>query len=425
MFQFLAMISDIKDFLKDRTVSAIAIVVLLLLFLTSFAEELSVCFLGLLMKDIGFAPIVISTIMAISSLPFLLSLPLGILVDKYNKKKMQIIGCVVSATGTFIFAYAENPAIFALGKLFAATGSALFLKANFVYVASLIPKEYLGKAFGIKSSITSIAELVGPLITGALYLWYMRAPFLAAAILSVLSSLIAFRLPPIMDGKPEHGNAASGEAKSFPQVSTIAFLKGRSRGVIIGLSLISLGSMAIHTAFLFCVIYLREGLRANELAIGSALAFMSLLYIIAPPLLGSLVDRTMRIKLWILIGSISSGVPFLFLPFIPTFSWVYLLFLGTALSPLVHIAQRILVINTFPQNYLGRATGAIGTITALPALIFPFIYGFVWEIFGLRWVFTASFVLMLIPVIIGLIAVTGYQKRPGVNGTMNSNTILL
>lgn len=403
MSRFLHLISDIKDVLKNNPV--LFAILLLLLIPIDFSEELSVAFLGLLMKDIGFAPVTISAIVAITFLPSLLSLPLGILVDKFDKKKLQIIGCAVSAAGIFIFAYAENPIIFALGKLLALTGSVMFLKANFVYVASVIPKEHLGKALGIKSSIMSFAELVGPLIAGALYRWYMRGPFVAAAMLAVLSSLIAFRLPRIKNGKPEHGStAASDKAESFSQLSTITVVKEHLREVI-GLSLIGLGGMAIHTAFLFCVIYLREAFAVDELAIGLALAFMGLIYLITPPLLGSIVDRTTRIRLWILISSISSGTLFLFLPWIPAFGWVYLLILMTALAPLAHIAQGTLVVNTFPKDYLGRGTGAIGTITAPLGLVIPFIYGFTWEIFGLRWVFTASFALMLILVITGLIMI--------------------
>ncbi|MCL0049449.1 MFS transporter [Dehalococcoidia bacterium] len=399
MPRFLHTISNIKDFLKSNPVFVILLLVLIPM---DFTEALSVEFFGLFMKDLGFAPLIISTIVAIIYVPSLLSLPLGILVDKFDKKKLQIISCAAAAAGIFIFAFAENPIIFALGKLLAVTGAVIFLKANFVYVASIIPKEYLGRVFGIKLSLMSFAELVGPLIAGALYRWYMRGPFITAGMLAVLSSLIAFRLPRIKNTKPEHNSTATSSEAESPQFSTMAFLKEHLRKVI-GLTLIGLGGVAIHTGVLFAVIYMREAFQVDELAIGSALTFMGLIYLITPPLLGSIVDRTTKIRLWMLISSISGGTLFLFLPFIPAFGWVYLLILMTALSPLAHIAQRVLVVNMFPKNYLGRATGAIGTITAPLMIVLPFIYGFTWEIFGLRWVFTASFALMLISVITGLI----------------------
>jgi len=121
------------------------------------------------------------------------STPAGIISDRLGRRRMLVIGYLVSAAVYAGFAIANHAAttwvLFALYGLYIALTDGM----QRAYAADLAPKEILGTAMGTFNAVTGLALLPASIIAGALWkvspawpFWFGGITGLAAALLLVL-----------------------------------------------------------------------------------------------------------------------------------------------------------------------------------------------------------------------------------------------
>lgn len=135
-----------------------------------------------------------SVLQLVQSLPFLLlSIPLGLLVDRSARKKVMILAEVLRAMALIVIAlmllfHAANLTLLAGVGFCIATGTVAFNVAMPALTKTLVSSDLLGLANRKIELTRSIAFALGPAIGGALVGWVaVDLVFIGAAMLSFLS----------------------------------------------------------------------------------------------------------------------------------------------------------------------------------------------------------------------------------------------
>ena len=143
-----------------------------------------------------------ATLQAINTLPFLLlSIPAGILADRYRRKQLMIKTELIRAVALlmlFLLIYSENLRIYELAILsFAiATGTVFYSVATPALVASVVEREHLIAANRKLEISRSVAFTAGPSLGGILAGWASGTfAFIAAFLLSITSIFYLYNLP--------------------------------------------------------------------------------------------------------------------------------------------------------------------------------------------------------------------------------------
>jgi predicted MFS family arabinose efflux permease len=167
------------------------------------AEQLSLAAVPLVaVLALGAGPGEIGLLAMLQSLPFLLlSIPLGLLADRYSRRQLMVAAEVlraVSLLGLLAAALGGHLSITLLAVLgFAgAVGTVGFSVAAPALVPALVPREALAAANGRLELARSAAFAGGPALAGALVAWAGAPPaFVLAAVLSGAAVLLLLRLP--------------------------------------------------------------------------------------------------------------------------------------------------------------------------------------------------------------------------------------
>lgn len=222
----------------------------------------------LLILAITKSPLVAGVAGALRSLPYVvLSLPVGALIDRWDRKRVMIL----CDTGRAV-ALGSIPVALALGRLSVAqiyavslVEGALFVFFNLAEVACLprvVPTEQLPAATAQNQATEATAALVGPSLAGVLYSASHALPFLADAVSYAVSVVSLFFIRAEFQGERSRTHrrlwSEIGEGLAWlwrqPLIRYIAFLTG-------GWNFVSAGDILI-------IIVLAQHLGATPLVIG-------------------------------------------------------------------------------------------------------------------------------------------------------------
>jgi MFS family permease len=129
------------------------------------------------------------------------SFPLGVLADRFGKKRMIWIGFVLFAALYFGFGKATGSTL--IWSLFGCYGLFMGLTEGIqkAYLTTIIPSEFKATAFGLYNTVVGIAALPASFIGG--WLWDHVSPSatfyfgaITAVAAAILFSLLAWMLPP-------------------------------------------------------------------------------------------------------------------------------------------------------------------------------------------------------------------------------------
>ncbi len=121
------------------------------------------------------------------------SYPAGLIADKLGKKNVFIVGLLIFSLVYLGFGLNENLIIvwplFAIYGIYTASTEGI-VKA---WVADLIEDKYRGSGIGLLTSLTSLAIMLGSVLTG---IWWdqfgSKIPFLISSVVSLLVAIVLY-----------------------------------------------------------------------------------------------------------------------------------------------------------------------------------------------------------------------------------------
>lgn len=155
--------------------------------------------LGFVIADLRLTHGQAGLLMSLFALPgVLLSIPAGILVDRYGPRNPAILCLVVMIAGSLLVAVGRTFAILAIGRVFAGAGALSLFVVGSEYVAAWFTGRELGIATGIYSTAVPVGTILSLNLLGAVATavgWQSAVLVTVALSIVALASFVALYRP--------------------------------------------------------------------------------------------------------------------------------------------------------------------------------------------------------------------------------------
>jgi MFS family permease len=274
--------------------------------------------------------------------------PGGMLVDSAGSRRVALSGLFIFGAGACAGALAGSPGVLLLSRIVQGAGAGLVSPAALAGAVSGFPPERRGTALGIWGAGSGMANLIGPLLGGALtVLVGWRADWWALVPLAALSATAVYRLMP-------SGVGQQGSEKADVQL--------RSRVLAAATLVAGLTFVVMIGSFFLAEQYLQVAAGYSALGAAAALVVVALLVALAAPLSGRLADaRGERIPVMLGFGCAAAALLVLGIPGVPLDGLVslpLLLPVGFGLGLLFAPTSRA-ALNSIPASAHGRVSAVL------------------------------------------------------------------
>lgn len=201
-------------------------------------------------------------------------LPGGSLVDRFDARRLALLGLGLFALGAAAGAVAPSIAVLVLTRVLQGIGAGLVSPAALAGAVSGFPPERRGGALGIWGASAGISNLLGPVMGGVLTVAFgWRADWWALVPLALLAAVGIVRFVP---------PTVHGEDTSHPALN----------GMVIGASMVAALTFAVMIgSFYLAEQYLQRAAGFSALGASAVLVVVALLVGAAAPVAGRLVDQ--------------------------------------------------------------------------------------------------------------------------------------
>lgn len=338
---------------------------------------------------------------AYAAMQFLCSPLLGLLSDRFGRRPVLIVSLLGATVDYLIMALTPSLAVLVIGRLVAGITSANMSVAG-AYIADVTDEKNRAQAFGWMSAAFGIGFIVGPVLGGFLSVYFVRAPFLAAALLNGVNLLLALavlkearvpeRTPMTLKGFNPFGPLRW--ALSFPALAPLLamFLVYAINGDIPGT---------------IWVLYGSEKFGWQGLTLGLSLAVFGLFHALSQALLTGPINRRLGEQRTMALGIALDMTAFVGIAF-ATDGWM-----AMALAPIFAAAGvgqpalQSLMSRRVGDDRQGELQGVLASAASLCSIIGPLLATTVFfftktQFIGAVWIMGAVLYLLAIPVFIWL-----------------------
>jgi len=239
----------------------------------------------------------------------LFDLPMGGLAERVGRRKIIIIGEIVTAVGSLLCAVAGTFPLLILFRFVGGIGAATVLTGAQVVLADITTPQTRARMMNIYQAIFLCAVGIGPSLGGVVAdAFGTRAPFYAFGFLSLLAALVCFlRVPETRHLAIARAAAASQPAMAMGQALHILL---RQRGFLL-IGLVTFVQYFARTGALFNIVPIlgRDRLGLSASATGFAISIASLMNFATIPLSIVMMHRWGR-RGGIIPGTIVCGAAF-------------------------------------------------------------------------------------------------------------------
>ena len=141
-----------------------------------------------------------------AAMQFVFSPVLGALSDRYGRRPILLLSMAGMMVDYLLMAFAPWGWVLVVGRTIAGITSAN-MAVGTAYVTDITPEAERAKRFGLMGAMMGIGFIVGPILGGVLGTWWLRSPFVAAALLNGLNLLVALLVLP--ESRPGTGDRLS------------------------------------------------------------------------------------------------------------------------------------------------------------------------------------------------------------------------
>ncbi|MEO9296590.1 TCR/Tet family MFS transporter [Devosia alba] len=363
-----------------------------------------------LLRDVGHISEV-ATLLGImlalySACQFLFSPILGVLSDRFGRRPVLLISLAGAAIDYLVMALAPELWMLVLGRAVSGVTSANMAVAT-AYITDISSEGERAKRFGLFHAMFGIGFIIGPVLGGLLGDYWVRAPFVAAALLNGLNFALAlFVLPESRPGQP-------GARFDLDTLNPFKPLRWAfSFAALIPLMVIFVIMNFVGTMYgTMWALFSEDSFQWNGLTIGLSLGAFGVFHagaqaFLTGPAVAMLGER------WALIIGMGCELTALIVLGFATQGWVLF-----ALAPLFALggigmpALQSLVTTQVGPDKQGQLQGVLASLVSLAAVGGPLFFSFVYfgirnEWPGLIWIVGAAIYLLALPLMLGI------RRRP-------------
>ena len=359
-----------------------------------------------LLRDVGHTTEVATTLglmLALySAMQFLFSPVLGVLSDRFGRRPVLLISLAGAAIDYVVMAFAPELWMLVIGRAIAGITSANMAVAT-AYITDISSEDERAKRFGYFHAMFGIGFIIGPVLGGILGDYWVRAPFLAAALLNAVNfSLALFVLPESRPGVRD----AKFEWKTlnpFIPLKWALTFKALIPMMAIFVIMNFVGTMYGTVWALFS----EDSFRWNGLMIGLSLGAFGFFHagaqaFLTGPAVARLGER------WALVVGMACELTALVCLGFATQGWVLF-----AMAPLFALggigmpALQSLTTTQVGSDKQGQLQGVLASLVSLAAVFGPLFFSFVYFAIrptwpGLIWIIGAGIYLLALPLMLGI-----------------------
>ena len=207
-------------------------------------------------------------------------IPGGMATARYGARPITITGSLVTGAATFVFATAHAIVVLDAARFTQGVGSAFTWAAGLTWLVGEAPAARRGQTIGTALAFAIVGALFGPVLGGIASVVGQGIAFGAAALLSVVLAVWAYRTP--------------APPSVQPQPLTALWEALRSRRILLGVWFVVLPALFFGTLSTLAPLRLDE-LGFSALAIGALWLGTAALEATANPLVGRITDRVGRL----------------------------------------------------------------------------------------------------------------------------------
>lgn len=319
----------------------------------------------------------------------------GGLTDRFGRRRMILIGLVVSALSSISMGLVNSLSAFFALAVFVGILSDIAGPAQAAMVADLLPERQRSEGFGLLRVAGNLAWIIGPTIGGFLATRSFLLLFILDAILSLITAVIVYRsIPETMPSHPE-SDTPENLGRTFKGYMHVL----ADRGYLGFLAIVIIMNLVYVQLYSTFSVYLRDVHGIGPQGYGLLMTLNATLVVVAQ------FWTTRRVKnrppmVMMALGSAFYAAGFTLFGLVSTYG----LFIGGMM--LVTIGEMIVMPVSqslaawfAPETMRGRYMAVFGLAWALPSAIGPWAAGLIMDNYNPHWVWWIGGGLSLVAVL--------------------------
>jgi DHA1 family tetracycline resistance protein-like MFS transporter len=303
---------------------------------------------------------------AYAIMQFLFSPVVGRLSDQFGRRPVLLVSLFGFGLDYLLLVFAPSIEWLFAGRLIAGITGASFTTAT-AYIADVSTPEKRAQNFGMMGAAFGLGFIIGPALGGLFAHWGLRAPFVAAAVLTFLNWLYGYFILPEslamehrrrFEWKGANPIGSLQNLRKYPAVSAL----------VLSFFLLYVGSHAVQSTWSFYNIYKFQW---TETQVGYSLAVVGIMVSFVQ---GFLIRKAIPLfgqTKSVLIGLSISSVGMLLFAFASE-GWMMYAFIGVyCLGGISGPALQGYISGHVPANAQGELQGALTSLISITSIIGP------------------------------------------------------
>ncbi len=350
--------------------------------------------------DLGASRFEVGALFSVSTLAAaILSLPSGVLVDKFGARTLLAFSLVL--TGATQLATAATPSVapLFLWQIIGGLAAGIQQSALFSAVAESVSRSRMGRALGWLTLSMQVGFFIGPALAGLALRWIDVRTDIA-----VTTALMVFSIP----GAIAASNTTQHTGRGLSLREPLAALLRQRAFPPTALGLVAI-TLTWGTIGAFMPVFGREALGLPSYQVGYLLAIQAVFNGASRIPAGQLVDRMRHRWPIVFAGGVGWSAVMVVLGHLTGFFWpAVFLAIGTPLMAAAFVAMGVVFADLSTASTRGVTMGVYGTVLFLGLSLGPLLFGPIVQGYG----YAAGFTACAAVAVLLLLVMAAFQAEP-------------